>query len=200
MGKYLLRTIAISFVFLLMPVVHSAEEPYITIRSLYTETSVPQVQSMPNTTIRKKEDWGFWGHSTIIHNYELKSINAGKVVIDHATGLMWHQSGSQKYMNWELAKSWVEQLNEKGYAGFKDWRLPTVEETVSLLEPDKKNGNLYIDRVFGNKQQWIWTGDKMSGLEAAWVVAFYDSNVCWYAFTSRYHYVRPVRSIKIIPS
>ncbi|MBT6227122.1 MAG: DUF1566 domain-containing protein [Candidatus Scalindua sp.] len=196
MRKQLLRTLIISFVLLSMPVIYAAEVPHITIRSSYTDISVPQIQSIPNVVIDKKEDWGFWGHSTIIHHYDLKSIKADKVVIDHATGLMWHQSGSEKYMNWKLANSWVEQLNEKGYAGFNDWRLPTVEEAFSLLETSKKNGNLYIDHAFDIKQQWIWTGDKMSGLEAAWVVAFYDSNVCWYAFTSRYHYVRPVRSIK----
>ncbi len=196
MRKHLLRALTILFVSLLMPAIHAAEDPYVTIRSSYADISVSQVQSIPNVVIDKKEDWGFWGHSTIIHHYDLKSVNADKVVIDHATGLMWHQFGSQKYMNWELANNWVEQLNDKGYAGFKDWRLSTVEDTVSLLEPDKKNGNLYIDQAFDIKQQWIWTGDKMGGLKAAWVVAFYDSNVCWYAFTSRYHYVRPVRSIK----
>jgi len=196
MRKYLLLALTISFLFFLMPVICLAEESVITIRSSFTDISVPQLQSIPNVVIDKEEDWGFWGHSTISHQYDLKSIKADKVVIDHTTSLMWHQSGSEKYMNWKLAKRWVGQLNEKGYAGFKDWRLPTVEEGISLLEPDKKNDNLYIDHAFDIKQQWIWTGDKMSGLEAAWVVAFYDSNVCWYAFTSRYHYVRPVRAIK----
>lgn len=196
MRKYLLRILTISFVSLLIPVIHAAEVPHITIRSSYEDISVPQIQSISNVVIDKKEDWGFWGHSTIIHRYDLKSINSDKVVIDHTTGLIWHQSGSEKYMNWKLANNWVEQLNEKGYAGFKDWRLPTVEEAVSLLEKSEKNGNLYIDHAFDLKQQWIWTGDKMRDLEAAWVVAFYDSNVCWYAYTSRYHYVRPVRSIK----
>ncbi len=192
----MLLFITISFVSLSVPLIYAVEELHITIRSSYTDTSVPQIQSIPNVVIDKKEDWGFWGHSTIIHHYDLKSINSDKVVIDQTTGLMWHQSGSEKYMNWKLANRWVEKLNEKGYAGFNDWRLPTVEEAISLLEPIKKNGNLYIDHTFDIKQQWIWTGDKMSGLEAAWVVAFYDSNVCWYAFTSRYHYVRPVRLIK----
>ncbi len=196
MRKYLIHVLTISFITLLTPVLYAAEESYITIRSFYEDISVPQVQSIPNVIIGKKEDWGFWGHSTISHHYAPKSVNDDSVVIDHATGLMWHQSGSEKYMNWEQAGNWIEKLNEKGYAGFKDWRMPTVEEAVSLLEPIKKNGNLYIDTAFDSKQQWIWTGDKMSGLEAAWVVAFYDSNVCWYAFTSRFHYVRPVRSIK----
>ena len=100
MRKQLLRTLIVSFVLLSMPVIYAAEVPHITIRSSYTDISVPQIQSIPNVVIDKKEDWGFWGHSTIIHHYDLKSIKADKVVIDHATGLMWHQSGSEKYMNW----------------------------------------------------------------------------------------------------
>ncbi|MCP5007770.1 MAG: hypothetical protein GY941_28110 [Planctomycetes bacterium] len=35
------------------------------------------------------------------NDYELKVIGGDKVVIDHATGLMWHQSGSNQCINWE---------------------------------------------------------------------------------------------------
>ena len=54
---------------------------------------------------------------------------------------------------------WLEALNTKGYAGYHEWRLPTVEESASLDEPGKKNGGLYIAPVFSNKQRWILTGD-----------------------------------------
>ena len=60
-----------------------------------------------------KEKWGFHGHSTIDHDFHLKTINDDKVVIDHATGLMWHQSGSDKYLSWKRAKKWIEDLNKK---------------------------------------------------------------------------------------
>jgi phage baseplate assembly protein gpV len=84
-------------------------------------------------------------------------------------------------MEWDEAKEWVEDLNsEEGYAGYQDWRLPTVDETVSLLESSEKNGDLYIDPVFSKKQEWIWTGDKFEyvnfedGSEAAWIVDFFN--------------------------
>jgi hypothetical protein len=63
-----------------MPVIHSAEEQRITLRSSYNDLSVSQVQSMPNISIREKNDWGFYGHSTINHSYGLKVINGDKVV------------------------------------------------------------------------------------------------------------------------
>ena len=193
MRKHLLHALIILFVFISMPVSPSAEEPHITLRSSYSDLSVSQVQSMPNISIREKNDWGFYGHSTIIHRYVLKVINGDKVVIDHATGLMWHQPGSDENMEWENAKKWARELNRRGYSGYSDWRLPTVEEAASLLEPGESNG-LYIDPVFSNYQEWIWTGDDY-GPEDAWGVYFGGGLVFWVNFASKF-YVRPVRSGK----
>lgn len=96
-----------------------------------------EVQAIQHIAIRKKKKWGFYGYSTIKHNYVMKTIGDNKIVIDHATKLMWHQSGSTYGMNWEKAKRWVKLLNKRGYAGYYDWRLPTIEEASSLLEPSK---------------------------------------------------------------
>lgn len=82
------------------------------------------------------------------------------MVVDNATGLMWHQSGSDERVGLVNAKQWIEKLNNKGYAGHNDWRLPTVEEAASLLESNIKNDGLKIDTVFSHKQEWIWTGDE----------------------------------------
>jgi hypothetical protein len=105
---------------------------------------------------------------------------------------MWHQNGSNKYVKWNKAKEWVRSLNSRGYAGYNDWRLPTVDEAVSLLESSEKNGGLYIDPVFSNKQEWIWTGDK-KGSEAAWDVYFGSGRVAGVFSVSL---VRPVRSVE----
>ena len=193
MRKFLLHILIISFVFISMPIIQSAEEPDITLRSSYSDLSVSQVQSMLNISIREKNNWGFYGHSTIIHRYDLKVIYGDKVVIDHATGLMWRQSGSYENMEWEEAKKWVRELNNRGYPGYNDWRLPTVEEASSLIESSESNG-LYIDPIFSNKQEWIWTGD-VYGSEGVWGVSFGSDLVFWVNFTSEF-YVRPVRSAK----
>jgi CHAT domain-containing protein len=168
------------------------------LRSSYKTLSVSQVQSMPNVSIREKYNWGFFGHSTINHDYSLKTISGDKVVVDNATGLMWHQSGTDDRMSQYKAKERAEMLNIEGYAGYHDWRLPTVEEVVSLLESSKKNGKLYIDPVFSKKQRWIWTGDKTDyDSEAAWFVSFSNGYVSRGSISISYgYYVRPVRSMK----
>ena len=66
----------------------------ITLRSSYKKLSVSQLQSMHNVSMRKKDEWGFYGHSTINHDYNIKAVSGDVVVVDNATGLMWHQGGS----------------------------------------------------------------------------------------------------------
>ncbi len=163
----------------------------INLRSSFRQLSVSQVQSMSNMSIREKTDWGFYGHSTVYHSYEKMSMSGDTVVLDLATGHMWHQSGSYKYMFWDDAKAWIKSLNSSGYAGYRDWRLPTVEEAASLLESSEKNRDLYIDPVFGFKQRYIWTGNK-SGSDSAWGVHFDNGGVYMKRFSFN-HYVRPVR-------
>lgn len=73
------------------------------------------------------------------HDYEPRTIDGETIVVDHATGLMWQAFGSAKpLVPWQAAKDFVQQLNQQQFAGFSDWRLPTVEELASLLEPEKK--------------------------------------------------------------
>ena len=151
---------------------------------------------MSNVYISLKTDSGFYGHGTISHNYEKRSINGDGVVIDHATGLMWYQSGSEEGMTFGRAKWWAGH-SSKGYAGYHDWRLPTLEEATTLLQFDKNNSNLYIDPVFSGKQGFIWTGDSKDGSEAAWVVNFNNSGVYWYRSSYTLDlYARPVRTME----
>ena len=121
-------------------------------------------------------------------------INSDMVVIDHTTGLMWHQSGSEEYLTWKVAKKWVAELNINGYAGYKDWRLPTLEEAATLLEPAQTNVR-YIDPIFDGKQPFIWTGDTKNSGFAAWLVSYQSGSVSWLGIL-HYRFVRPVRSIK----
>jgi len=125
------------------------------------------------------------------NDFKTETIDGDLVITDKSTNLMWHQSGSQKEMNWSKAKEWVVELNKKGYAGYSDWRLPTLEEGASLLTKKKKFFGLYVDDIFHKKQKWIWTGDSFSS-ERAWYVDFYDSFMGLIS-ADTIAYVRPVR-------
>ncbi len=218
MRKYLPHILIISFIFLSPPIMQAVAKERVNLRSYYDKLSESEVKSLSHIVIRKKTNFGFCVYSTIDHDYEVKMINGDKVVIDHSTGLMWHQLGSKDYMPWQEApyeieeflgidsnkythqKEWVTDLNNRGYAGHYDWRLPTVEELISLLEPSKKNGDLYIDSVFDKKQNNIWTGDRWTGARDsvfAWHVHFNSGEICLENVTLYDAlYIRPVRSMK----
>jgi len=126
------------------------------------------------------------------HLYSQVGRNGDKIVVDYATGLMWQQSGSPKSMICFDAGKYIQELNRQKFAGYSDWRLPTLEEAMSLMEASKKDGDLYIDPVFDKTQRWIWTAD-MKSAGVAWVV-YFSYGLC------RYHhllysldYVRAVR-------
>jgi len=106
----------------------------------------------------------------VAHRYELREYQGEKVVLDHATGLMWQQGGSPESMAYG-AQNYLSSLNDKRFAGFDDWRLPTLEEAMSLMEREEKNGDLYIDAVFDHTQWRIWTADTGSA-SSCWVVGF----------------------------
>ncbi len=130
------------------------------------------------------------GHG-LSHEFEVQ--NGGTVVYDHTSGLMWQRSGSQDDMSYEKAKNYISKLNHDQFAGYNDWRLPTLEEALSLMESTKKNGILHIDQIFDPCQIRIWTSDFRKD-SMAWVVRF-DSGYCDYAYTdSNINYsVRAVR-------
>ncbi len=100
-----------------------------------------------------------------------------EIIFDYSTGLMWQQSGSDKYMNYDSARAFITQINEEKSEGYNDWRLPTLEEAMSLMEPETNSDKLYIDSIFDSKQRWIWTSDQQSA-SRAWVVLF-DNGGCY---------------------
>lgn len=127
----------------------------------------------------------------ISHEYSVKLIENDPVVIDNATGLMWGQKGLGKRVAYDYSLEWVSELNNKRFAGFTDWRMPTLEEAMSLLIRKREDGEicvdpmfeelykktnfveigeLYIDSIFDKGVHWIWTSDLSPDNKHAWAV------------------------------
>jgi len=129
----------------------------------------------------------------IAHQYEIHILQGEKVVIDHAAGLMWQRSGSGEQWNYENARKYIFDLNRDKFAGYSNWRLPTLEEVMSLMEPEQKHGGLFIDPIFDRIQNWIWTADHANNFEI-WQVNFLGG-YCYHGHINDRFYVRAVRSL-----
>ncbi len=119
-----------------------------------------------------------------------KAVN--EMVFDHVTNLTWQQNGSTRYMMFLNAECYINKLNSERHCGFEDWRLPTLEEAMTLLEIRKNTSGLYIDSVFDNSQCTIWTSDKNTA-SFAWTVNFYRGSCHQFLINYDSFHVRAVR-------
>ncbi len=98
-------------------------------------------------------------------------------VTDRQTGLMWQRSDSfhelKRGMNWYEALEYVDQKNREKFAGYNDWRLPTMEELSALWDPARplksKDGEpIGLPPVFqGGGSYYLWTSTERN-LDNAW--------------------------------
>ena len=86
-----------------------------------------------------------------------------EAVLDMETGLVWEQSPSTTTSNWYVAKSHCRGITTGNRKG---WRVPTVEELSSLVDPSQENPALPIGHPFSN----IQTGDT----DVYWSSSTYD--------------------------
>lgn len=125
--------------------------------------------------------------------FEEQQFNGGRVIIERISGLMWQQAGSERPLTYHQMQTYIEQLNRHQFAGYADWRIPTVEELASLLETDKQANGLYLSPLFETPKgwYWCWSADQHPG-HKAWLVYFHRGNVESYSLDDK-SYVRAVR-------
>lgn len=56
-----------------------------------------------------------------------------EVVADCATGLMWQRSTTGPF-SFADAQAYIDKLNQRKFAGYSNWRIPTAEELASLTQ------------------------------------------------------------------
>ena len=78
--------------------------------------------------------------------------NGDGTITDRATGLMWEKGGSSSALYYGKAKKYVKRLNQENFSGYNNWRIPTLEELWSLMEPGVNEKGQHINAVFTHKQ------------------------------------------------
>ena len=123
------------------------------------------------------------------NNFHLAGKDAVK---DERTGLTWQQAGSNYPLTWHEAHDYVTTLNREHPSGAEKWRLPTVDELMSILTEIPRAADLCTEPVFSTTQRWLWSCDRQSFV-AAWYADVELGYVAWQDL-SCYYYVRAVCS------
>jgi serine/threonine-protein kinase len=91
------------------------------------------------------------------------------VIVDGNANLAWQQAGSASPMSWNGAEHYIAGLNQQKFGGYEHWRLPTINELLSLLNPPPPGEDFCFQSPFSSIQKWVWSGDTRSK-RAAWFV------------------------------
>ncbi len=125
-----------------------------------------------------------------LHNFKR---SGDKTVTDSTSRRMWQQSGSPFQLQWHKAWDYIKRLNTERFAGHRGWRLPTIDELITLLRDIPRAGDDCIAPIFDQSRIWLWSCDRRS-FTAAWYVSSDMGFVAWQDFTA-YFFVRAVRSL-----
>jgi hypothetical protein len=139
-----------------------------------------KLRSVPITVSNEQCEEVFWlrrNRKPVVYVKNEWKVNDDDTVEDHATGLMWQRAGSSK-IEYSDADKYLKWLNKITFAGYGDWRLPTIPEMISLLEHRRKNGNLYISPLFRRTRILCWSSDQRSS-DSAWGVDFGCGDIFW---------------------
>ncbi len=96
----------------------------------------------------------------------------GAAVRDNETGLVWERSPETKTMNWSAARF---ACAKRAISGRMGWRLPSLHELASLLDPSVSPGpTIPQGHPFTNVQPaHYWTATSFAGKSThAWNVGF----------------------------
>jgi Protein of unknown function (DUF1566) len=135
--------------------------------------------------------------------------NKNGTVSDKTHGLMWKKcsegqswrkagnscDGKAAGISWDDALNQIEILNAgNGFAGFKDWRLPTVKELATLVEYDRPSP-IDLSLFPATPSLWYWSSTPYQRQATrAWFVAFGSGDISIERIDNQSLHVRLVRS------
>jgi hypothetical protein len=101
----------------------------------------------------------------------------GLTVTDLVTGVTWQRGGCDIGAIRQV-QQYVKELNRDRFAGHVDWRLPTLEEALALLEPVRNDQGLHLHPCFSATQPFIFLADERQP-GGYWFIDFKQGTVFW---------------------
>lgn len=175
------------------PLPSAAEKPFTGER-----TVLPSVPDLINddeiADVLKK--WNFFDSAhNVSGTFENSFISSGnpEVIIDQRTSLMWQRDGLDIHSIRTIQRN-IEELNKNNFAGFSDWRLPTMEEAMSLMEPEKNFKDVFLNPCFSKEQPFIFVAAQRKP-GGYWFVDYKQGRAFWSSGTIPGGFGRLVRTL-----
>ena len=156
-----------------------------------------------------EEEWGDEEEENVaLVEEEVPSFidNGDGTISDTQANLMWKKDDSFKEygygINWFEAQDYCEMLNEKQFAGYDDWRLPSGEEAKSVFSftqsnTDKDGAETHISELFepgGGHNTWTYE-EKPDYEQYAQKISFITGNDMWEHKDNEYSHCRVTRDV-----
>ena len=102
---------------------------------------------------------------------------------DPKTGLIWEKFGSKKKMSWKKALEYAKTLGS-------GWRLPTIQELITLINFSKNNPAC---KISGTYSSYYWSSTAYVGYTGyAWYIHFSYGDMS-YGDKNKNYYIRCVK-------
>jgi len=86
--------------------------------------------------------------------------DANNIVTDSTTGLEWQDDSIGDKMNWIAAIDYCEGLT---LGGHNDWRLPNINELISLVDDSKHNPSIDTNVFQNTSSENYWSSTTYAG-------------------------------------
>ncbi len=128
--------------------------------------------------------------------------NGNGTITDTENELIWTREDSwqadQKWVTWDEAWQFAQDLSNRKFAGFNDWRMPEQDEVLTLYAPDFVNQDKYgkeikLAPIFPpGPQATVWTSEGVGNDGNIVQFATGETSVLYKSKSGRMA-VRPVR-------
>ncbi len=95
--------------------------------------------------------------------------NEPRIIFDDRNGRIWEKSGSSHPVSWKQAGEYINGLNRIGFAEYRTWRLPVIDELLTLIRASQTPDDFCQPELFDPRQNRLWSGDRRSYV-SAWFV------------------------------